>query len=489
MRVSDLLTPHPDYNPVLTARISAYYSGGERFPIAQELRHKPIETSSAEAAQPMRQQRIATAFYTNYFGDTILDMVSQTCSEQLQIVDESRRPYWQQLNENADGHYCGATAQARASIADDMLFNRAFYLVKFPENDSATYQDQMASGALDARICALPAQKVTDWKEDDGYGLEWARTYEVESVRSNPFGPVNEELHRWTYFSATEISVYEARKPVGKEWPKDAEAVLVSDTIHELGVCPVFMTRRKLKVWIGDKLLPTARQLFNAESDASFYTFVTVTGGLFIFTDNPAKYKEGIDLSPFGAVICGGGDKIDRDRADPSTLNALDGATAKLRSQLGGMIHTLARQAAAQSASGQNTSRMSGKAVSTQSDPLKQFLLAFAEPQLAVWRRMIAAIGRIREEDVSSVTVQGLLTAETDEDADDPVTTEQMAAEGAFQALPNVPDIAKRQRGKTIALLANEDAPADVIKAINSENVFATPAAVDVPKVPEETEI
>lgn len=425
MLVTDLLTNHPEYDAKKLATLKAYYDGGDSFPKAAELRRKPIEESSDPAATPMRKARVNASFYTNYFGDHIADLMSSICRTAIEITDPQERPYWSTLANNADGRKGSATGNARGALLDDLLYNRAFYLVKFPEAAPASnLAAGLEAGNLDAQICFLDVPMVTDWMPTRYGGLKWARVYEMELTRSRPAGPYDTELHRWTYYGQAAIATYTARKECGKDWTKDSTAGLESFESHELGVCPVFKVDRKLKCKVGESLLPTARQLFNEESDGSFYQFVTITGGLFIFTENRSKWAEGLSLTPFGAVLCDATDKIDRDKADAATLTALKDASADRRAQLGGLIHAMARQAAAQSASGQNTSRNTGKAIEKHSQPMDAFLLGFAEPHLATLCQMLDAIANVREEDISDLEVCGLTSCEAEEDKGEELETE-----------------------------------------------------------------
>ncbi len=421
--VDELMKPHPEFNPVQVARLAAYYDGGDDFPIKTELRRKAVELSAEKCAGPMRAAREGAAYYTNYFGDTIGDLVSSICVEPIEIADPEDRPFWSKLAENVNGHFGNATAEARAALTDDFLYNRAWYLVKFPEGKSGAtkLQGQIAAGELDARIEALDAKTITSWKLDKTGGVEWARTYEIELIGDN----YETEKHCWTYYTADAVWVYEATKPapdaggLATKWPEGERAKLNPDesTPHELGVCPVFKVNRKLKAAVGAKLLPTARQLFNEESDASFFKFTTVTGGLFIHTNDGMKWKEGVTLSPFGAVILAIDDKIDRDKPDATTFQALDSACAERRAQLGGLIHNMARQSAQQSASGQNTSRNTGAALEHHADPMNAWLCGFAEAHIACWREMIGAVAAIREDNIDGLEISGLVCADDEDEA------------------------------------------------------------------------
>lgn len=449
--VSDLLVPHPEYDPKYVRRLQAYFDGGRHFPIAEELRWKEIEKAGGEAATAgglMRSVRCGTAFYTNYFGDTLLDQVSHICKTPLEIEDPQERLYWVNLAVNCDDAFTSATAQIRSSAADDLLQDRAFYLIKFPPKGPmpGNLQAAIDGGYLDAMIVALPASAITDWKLNDDGSLEWARLYEMELVRTKDYGPLDTERHRWIYWTKTDVHVYEADKPAPKpgqpsqSWeqydPKAMAKRVTDPQPHSLKVngtaakswndavpaCPVFKVNRKLSCHMGGKILETAWQLFNEESDASYFRFATLTGAPIINTDDPQRFmREGLSLTPWAAVLLKTGESMSRDvgAASANMFNALDSASAQRRGQMGGLIHTMARQSAAQSASGQNTSRNTGAALQAQQDPLTAFLVGFAEPQLACWKRMANAIATTRQEDISDIEFSGLIGSEDDPESDE----------------------------------------------------------------------
>lgn len=476
--VMSLLANHPDYDKKdsegrrIVDCLKYYYEGGPEFPVKDELRWKPIELSADPVAGPMRKARVGAGFYTNYFVDAIVDLVSIICKTALLIeCGDEAADYWEELSENADGQFATPTALARSSLADDFVYDRAYYYVRFPQQKTgadANLQTQLDAGDLDAQITTMDAHTVTDWELDEYGGLIWARCSEMSMVRSAPNEPYDMERYRWTFYAPDALYVYEAmKKPTEKFSESSPPAQLVEKEVHSLGVCPVFNVIRKLKCAVGKKLLPTTRQLFNEESDGSYYQMTTITGGLFIFSDNAEKWKS-IQLSPFGAPIGGKDDKVERDKADAPTLQALSSAAAERRGQIGGLIHAMARQTAAQSASGQNTSRATGAHLSATQDPLHAFLRAFAEAQLAVWRRMITAIGNVREEDVSEVEPCGLVPEEPE---DSPITLETMQAEQIFGALPHVPDAAKQAHGRDLGLEVNPDADAKLKKQIQTQKI------------------
>lgn len=458
MTIKDLKATNPEYNADEMERIAAYNAGGTLFPANKELRNKTIELSGNSIGGDVRKVRVQCADYTNYYGDTILDLACNVCACPLEI--ESEDPYYDGLNTNSDGKNSGANEQTRAAVMDDLLYNRSFYLLKYPNVAAKMRSDQAANKGLDARISSIACALVTDWEEDPETGkLKWAKTAEKFPTRSSTFGPSDVVVNRWTFFTPDDVQIYTA-----PETAKDEEDVTPEIIPHTVGVCPIFKTNRKLKCWVGDKLLPTAYMLFNAEADATYYKFSTITGALYIFAENKSAYQTGVILSPLNAIVCDQGDRIDRDRADPATMNALDQSCAALRAQLGGMIHTMARQTASQSSSGQNTSRASGSAMEMASDPLKVFLQAFAEPQCAVWRSMLEVVAKAREDEPGVYDVCGLI--EYDETADDPITTDRVNAEAGFERLVYVPDEAKKARGITVGLEANPDADPETVEKI-----------------------
>jgi hypothetical protein len=438
-------------------RLYAYCEGGDDFPVKTELRWKQIERSGHACAGPMRQVREQCAEYTDYLGDTIADLVSTICMNPLCIEDDQSRPYWSKLADNINGRFGSATSEARAALTNDFLYPQgAFYLVKFPyvETEGSGLAAQIAAGAADGQIIALDTRLVTNWKTKSDGSLESATTSEMELVGAD----YEIERYTWTIYGIDSIAVYNAEKPVSQQkWegqnldgsfngPGPNASLNVDESgLHDFKRCPVFKVNRPLKTQVGKKLLPTAHKLFNAEADKSFYEFTTITGGLFIYTDTPEKFEKGVVLTPFGAVVMGTTDKIDRDKCDPATLAALGNECAELRSQLGGLIHNMARQSAQQSASGQNTSRNTGAALKAQKDPMNAWLCGFSEGHLACFREMIQGIADYRDDDVSTLEVCGLMPID-DKDDEPPV----MAEATAFFALPYVPEIAKEEYGRAV---------------------------------------
>lgn len=481
MLIASLNTKHPQYEaekaPV--SLLKAYLEGGLDFPVNTQLRFKPIELSGDPLAGPMRTAREGAAVYTNYFGDTIAHLVSMVCKSALEICDKKERPYWDSLDGCTDGHYNTATSQARAALTDDFTYDNAFYLIRFPaaKSQGGNFQNQLDAGDLDAQIIALDSPSVIDWTYDPIGGLLSARWYEMELTGAD-YGT---ELHRWIIYTRDSIATYEATIEVGKKFQKGAKAALKSNPTHGLKVCPVFKVDRKLKCATGRKLLPTAKQLFNEESDASFYQFTTITGGIFVKTDDPSRWTKGVALTPFGAVILGPNDDVKRDAADSATLTALASASAARRAQLGGLIHAMAVQTSAQSQSGQNTSRASGKAIEAHSDPLVAWLCGFSEAHTACWRMMVSAIAAMRDEDDEDIQVSGLIP---EDEADNPMALEKMQAEQIFSALPNVSKEAKDAHGIELGLAVNANADDETLEEIKNATIEEPePAVIQLPPV------
>ena len=465
--VASLLTNHPDYDAKLIARLAAYNEGGDAFPIASELRFRPLELSGDPQAAPMRAARVGAAFYTNYFGDTIADLVATVCANALEIYDSEDRDYWCGLGANADGRKGSATAEVRAALTDDFVYGRAFYLVKFqkPKAPGSDLAKGTEAGDYDGQITRLDAQTVTSWALDTDGSLLWARVYQMELSGEE----YETELHSWTFYNAQDVRVYEAMKEVGKDFEKGAVATLNAEESapHAFGVCPVFKVNRKMRGSVGSKLLPTARQLFNEESDESYNQFMSKTNCPIIYTDMPAAWQAGIVFSPQGMIIAGTNDKIEFTKIDSAAAASFAAASAARRGQLGGLIHNMARQSAAQSASGQNTSRNTGAALAQHQNPMNAWLRGWAEGHLACWMQMADAIAAFRQDDIADLEICGLMPADEDSAPD-------MDAATAFLALPYVPDLAKKEFAKAIGYAACEAVGVD---AETLEKIADAPAA------------
>ena len=465
--VASLLVNHPEYDAKLIARLAAYNEGGDAFPIASELRFRPLELSGDPQAAPMRSARVGAAFYTNYFGDTIADLVATVCGNPIEIEDTQDREYWSALSVNADGRKGSANGEVRGALTDDFLFGRAFYLVKFqkPKASGSDLAKGTEVGDYDGQVVWLDTQTVTSWALDTDGSLLWARIYQMELIGEE----FESELHSWTFYNADSVRVYEATKEVGKDWPKDAKATLNAEesALHALGVCPVFKVNRKMRGSVGAKLLPTARQLFNEESDESYNQFMSKTNCPIIYTDKPAAWQAGIVFSPQGMIIAGERDKIEFTKIDAAAAASFAAASAARRGQLGGLIHNMARQSAAQSASGQNTSRNSAQAIEKHQNPMNAWLRGYAEPHVACWMQMATAIAALRQDDISDVEICGLMPADEDDAPD-------MEAAAAFLALPYVPDAHKKEYARAIGYAACESVGVD---AETLEKIADAPAA------------
>ncbi len=470
--ISALNVRHPefdhrcaDFTLTQMQRLRAYFRGGDDFPKSHELQWKALELSSQECAQPMRRARLSCSFYKNYFAETIKDLVSSLCVNPLKIEDEKDRPYWTDLYDNADGSRGCATAEIRAAVTDDFIYDRAFYLVLFPES-KATRKGlgaQFDAGDLDARIIHLDTTKIINWRTLKDGTLEFATCYEMELVGNDYLT----EKHTWIIYSKADVTVYEATKPVTvpvQPWKEDDRATLNEDEsgTHQSEQCPVFKVNRKTREAVGENLLQPCRQLFNEVSDARYYRFTKITGGANIFTEDRDQFKNGLTFSPQGANIFGSTDKYEDVRVDSGMFAALDAACAAGRGEIGGLIFGMARQSATQSASGQNTSRNTGVALTAHSDPMNAWLRSFAETHLACWRLMLDAVAAIREEDISSpgskVAVTGLIS---EDEGGEGFTLDDAQTAEAFMALPRVSELAKDEYAKAIGYEACVSAGVD----------------------------
>jgi hypothetical protein len=488
LAVKGLQVTHPAYCCKRVQELVDFYDGGPDFPIEKYLRKKCIEMGGTAIAKQMRDARVGAGFYTDYLGDCIDDLVSKMAWNGMfikysQTGMSAPPPYWAGLAGNTDGARTSATEQARAALVDDFVLDRAWYCVRFPrpdveeENEEKPLTDvrgsgdvrgsvktlakQLEDGELDAYIEAVPSRKVKRWKHGADGELDWVRVDDVDVVDDGIDGLGEIEEYSWTFFTPTEIATYTARKKKSDAtFPDDAKAELKGEPeTHKLGVCPIFDVRRRLKCRVGNRLLPTTKQLFNEESDGSFYTMTTITGGIFIFTDEQME-KTGVNLTPFGGVRLRPGDKIERDKCDAAALLAIAAACAARRSQMSAMIYGMAKQSASQSASGQNTSRESGAKKESDEEPLTAFLNAFAEPHIACWQRMVDAIAGLRE-DAGEIVVSGLMDCEEEEE-DEP----DMDQAEKFLALPRVSEVAKDTYAVRVGVEMNAGEPAEKLEEI-----------------------
>ena len=180
--------------------------------------------------------------------------------EQLAI---EKLAYYNQLNTDLQNILSGR-------MLDMILFGYGTICAAYPEipvQGFANFPEQLKSKALDAKLCYLCPQDITDCVHNEDGKIDFVKTCVIRDARSIPYGPIDMEDYTWTYFTSTAKFVYSASREKGKEWDKDQKAKLISTVNYTLGI-PIF--KCSLDNCLMDRVQEQVLGLFNREIGYDF---------------------------------------------------------------------------------------------------------------------------------------------------------------------------------------------------------------------------
>lgn len=439
--IKDITQTHAEYDCDRMQKISDFYAGGQEFEKRKSkyLRLRAMETQPGPAGAAFRSARLACAYYTPHMAGIIDQMLGASLQSPLTISVQGTDPraeYWRGLNSNCDGDGRNLNSLAWSLLVSLALHRRAYVAVTFDRPDEDTEGETnlaraKTTGMVDAEFCALSAAEVDDWERDEDGDYLWVRTHTVSCPR-NGFGPAENEVHCWTYATATEIAEYEAIKKVGKSWDENTGARLVSVTQHGLGVVPIFPVEVEQGFWIGDRLISTAEAYFNRESSREF---ALDTGALNVPIIKTEEKVSSVMLSELGCIrLPGQNDDFFFRSPDAAVYAALQSGCDYLLGNLYSALHAMALRAA----SSDNNARQSGVAKSQDKGPMQSLLLLFTAPVIDAMQAAVNAVVELRNEADLAPTVGGL-------DKFDAQAIElEINRTAAFLMLPGIPATARK---------------------------------------------
>ncbi len=289
--VKMLMPTHPDYDPALLTEIGDFYAGGARMDARKHLYLKPRSSDSNAGYQ---RSRLLSTIYNNYLGPQLDAIAAEIVGDEpcfdVSDASDDRAAFWTALNTDCDGRGNDCTVVIQNIILDLLKFRRAYLLVEMPALDGFPGETLAAAkgrGRLDGNFVNIPGETVDRWQETNGR-LDWIRAHTIDLEYPSPVSALCLERHTWTYYCADSIYSYTAMRPqptsvfLSAEWPKDAVASLVVKP-NIFGVCPVVACTANFS--LADRLLPTARGLFNLESARAFTLETSALGLPILLTE------------------------------------------------------------------------------------------------------------------------------------------------------------------------------------------------------------
>lgn len=431
-----LLTTHCEYDPVALETVADFYKGGWQF---EKKRAQYLRKRKSDANDEWRLARLECAYYSAPLSgkvDGLIGGILRNCPK-ISVTakpDDARATYWHNLNANANGLGKDLTAVSRDAILQEMLPARSYLVIKTPQIDAIEGESTANAKArkrLDCSIGSVDATQVDDWQCNDS-GFEWIRTHYIECTRADGIGPVTDEEHTWTYYEATQFTVYKAKRPVknGKpeNWPDlDKTVIPPTQKPHSLGIIPIIPVDVPDGFDLGGRLVPIAKAHYNRESTLAYSLDCGGLSQPVITSNNPVS---NIFLQEQNCIKLEQGGTFEFVAPDGTVFTALTADAAKLRSDLDSALASMADQA---------KDRTSGVAQQQFREPKEVLMSLFAMPMVDALQIAVNAIAKYRGEEDLKPTVSGL------DEFDTQSTEVVVASTAAFCAIPEQPKVFRKK--------------------------------------------
>jgi hypothetical protein len=486
--VAMLEPAHPDYDAELITEIGDFYYGGSRMDARKQLY---LKARASDKNREYQQSRFLSTIYNNYFGQQLDAIAAEIvedgpCFEVANSTDP-RAAFWLERTEDCDGRGNDSTLVAQNCVLDILKFRRAYLFVDVADVAPLPGEDMAAAkarGRFAGRFVHLPAESIDRWQETAGR-LDWVRSHVVELAQPSPVVNTFVERHTWAYFTPAGIYIYTAERPaptgtlLPAEWPKGATANLTVKP-NVLGVCPVVAMTANFS--LADRLLPTARALFNLESARAFLLEVSALTKPVLITEKTDATL--IDFSELSALSPGLNGDFKFVGPPSSVFEALEIACKDLRANFDRIVSNLDQHGAALV---QNP-RQSAEAKSMDKEPKQILLSLFAMPVQDGWDRAAALLADLRGE----TDLQPMFCGLEDDDCED--VTEALDNAERFLALgppPIARATAMRELCKTYLPQMSDDDQRTLERQLKASATVAAPISttpaqtVDIP-VPQE---
>ena len=454
MTIRDLLKTHPEYDAAHLEKLADFYEGGRRFTANKDKYLRPRQNDSNPA---YRKARMASAHYTPHMSGKVDDLIGGILRTPPAISvanpSDSRAEYWLSLMRNADGSGRDMAAVTRGVLLQSMLPARAYFLIRTPQIEAIEGEllaPAKARGRLDCSIASVPASTVDDWLQSDDGEFQWIRTHCVELERAGDIGPAIKETHRWAYFEADAVTVYEASRPVENDkpepWDQDKSVPPVQKP-HGLKIIPLIPVEIPEGFNLGDRMLPIAEALFNREAALEFALDTGAFALPYIVTD---KAADQVPMSELAILNVGVGGSFNYASPDGTVFDANAKDAKKLLDDLDSALQAMAEKASA------SNDRTSGVAQQQFRAPKEVLMSLYAMPTLDALAIAVNAIAVYRGEESLAPKVEGL------DDFDTQGTEIAIANTLQFVTIPQMPLKAKQ--------LAIKRVVADFIPDINQDD-------------------
>jgi len=395
--IEALKAKHAGYEAEKMQLHGAMYAGGEAF---SAIKPRLLVHRKTDTTLNLRSERLELAPYVNRSGGLIDWLIAAVLKDtpRLEVEGDSDAEYWESLNTNADGNGSDLVQVAQSVLLSVLVNNRGYFGITFPGEEV----DRGRSESMDLRMSCLSAWVVEDWQESAYGSIQMIRTHGVEYVRPSEWEQPENERHLWTFYTPSDVYVYQAEKPIRDEFKKDAVASLVLERSHGLDLVPVFPARPAPGQWVMDRIYEVAKALFNADAQTCWHLDKSAYAQPVL---KSVRNIKNVVASEVGCLQLDPGDSYDYS-APPSTIYQSLSANAEyLKRSLYEVMQALAINAMATQT---QNARQSAAAKEIDRDPLDVYLGSLALVLRNALESWIDAVKMIRGEEDVEIKIVGL---------------------------------------------------------------------------------
>lgn len=265
LEVKYLQTTNPDYSLFDCMLAEAMYQGGKLF---DKFKRQLIYKRQADKNKTYLDSRLDRAEYTNWVAGVFDNYVSTAFTCPPQFVFDGPvgvLPYYNTLNKDLR-----KVSMGRAR--DILNHGYGVFTVSFPSQDPTlpNFGMQKQIGELSPTICYVHPTQIVDWRLDELGKLIWLKTLTMDETRSTEFGPCDQELYTWSYYTdSLKVSYQATKKKDQVDFDNLAMAKRVALVPYTTGL-PFFECSLADRLCIFERVKRLAISLFNSEADYNF---------------------------------------------------------------------------------------------------------------------------------------------------------------------------------------------------------------------------
>lgn len=309
VRYKQLKERNPEYLDEYWERCRSFYKGGNCLLENDSVMERVFPQHNNEV-KGIYNLRKSVAFYMNYAGEIIDELLAKLNSHPLRMKSENASSFYEGFLES-----CGPVEKEDTRYGDllmrmlltAMQCGKSWCLVDMPTIDHLNLADNLAeqetSGALNAWCLEIQPECVVDWEMDEQGVLEWALLCYKSSRRDSLFGSRDNVTETYIMYDKDSWKQWQITYPKDKPPKDEKEVMLTGEGDHGFGCVPLVQLTLPDGLWAMGKLESLAKEHFNKRNALAWAEYKALMPILYEFHDNTVEN------------MAFGGDSGDIDRA------------------------------------------------------------------------------------------------------------------------------------------------------------------------------